>query len=72
MHRALRARARRRGHSMEAEAREILATALSPRGRVELGTLLVDIGRRAGLTEQEHAVLDSVRDRTPAVPPDLG
>ena len=48
VHRALRVRAAQRGHSMEAEVRDILATAVSPDGRVELGTLLSDLGGRLG------------------------
>ena len=40
VHRALRVRAARRGHSMEAEVREILESAISPEGRVKLGSLL--------------------------------
>ena len=34
VHRALRVRAAQRGHSMEAEVREILESAVSPQGRV--------------------------------------
>ena len=41
VHRALRVRAARRGHSMEAEVREILESAISPQGRVRLGSMLV-------------------------------
>ena len=44
VHRALRVRAAQRSHSMAAEVRDILATAVSPNGRVELGTLLSDLG----------------------------
>jgi plasmid stability protein len=68
VHRALRSRAARRGHSMEAEVREILESAVSPRGRVKLGSLLADMGRRAKLTEAEFAVFDQVRNKTPARP----
>ena len=45
VHRALRVRAARRGHSMEAEVREILESAISPQGRVKLGSMLTP-GRR--------------------------
>ncbi len=69
VHRALRARATRRGHSMEAEVREILASAVSPRGRVKLGLLLADIGRRAKLTDDEFAVFEQARSKAPARSP---
>ena len=45
VHRALRVRAARHGHSMKAEVREILESAASPEGRVWLGSLLADMGR---------------------------
>ena len=49
VHRALRVRAARRGHSMEAEVRGILESAVTPAGRVKLGSLLADVGRQAKL-----------------------
>ncbi len=66
VHRALRVRAAQHGHSMEAEVREILESAVAPEGRVKLGSLLADIGRQAKLTDEEFAVFDQVRDKTPA------
>ena len=68
VHRALRVRAARQGHSMEAEVRDILASTVSPQGRVKLGSLLADMGRQAKLNDQEFAVFDQVRDKTPARP----
>ena len=68
VHRALRVRAAQRGHSMEAEVRDILESAISPEGRVKLGSLLADMGRRAKLTDEEFAVFAQVRDKTPARP----
>jgi len=68
LHRALRVRAARHGRSMEAEVREILGSALSPEGRVKLGYLLADIGRQAKLKDEEFAVFERVRDKTPARP----
>ncbi len=68
IHRALRARAAQRGHSMEAEVREILEAAVSPKGRVKLGTLLVDIGRQARLSDEEFAVFEQARDRSATRP----
>ena len=65
VHRALRLRAAAHGHSMEAEVREILESAVSPQGRVKLGSLLADVGRQARLTDEEFAVFEQVRDKTP-------
>ncbi|MGY0195474.1 FitA-like ribbon-helix-helix domain-containing protein [Leptothrix sp. BB-4] len=72
VHRALRVRAARHGQSMEAEVRAILASAISPEGRVKLGSLLADIGRQARLNDEEFAVFDQVRDRSPTRTPDFG
>ena len=68
VHRALRARAARHGHSMEAEVRAILESTVSPQGRVKLGSLLASIGRQAKLTDAEFAVFAQVREKTPARP----
>jgi len=68
VHRALRVRAAQRGHSMEAEVREILESAVSPQGRVKLGSLLTDMGRQAQLSPDEFAVFDQVRSAAPARP----
>ena len=68
VHRALRVRAARHGHSMEAEVRDILESAVSPEGRVKLGSLLADMGRRAKLTDEEFAVFEQVRNKPPARP----
>jgi antitoxin FitA len=66
IHRALRMRAAQHGHSMEAEVREILESAVSPKGRVKLGSLLADMGRQAKLTDEEFSIFEQVRDSTPA------
>ena len=63
IHRALRVRAARRGHSTEAEIRLILEAAVKNEGRVKLGSLLAQIGRECGGVD-----LDIERDRTPADP----
>jgi antitoxin FitA len=68
VHRALRACAARNGQSMEAEVRDILALAISPKGHVKLGSLLADVGRQARLSDEEFAVFDQVRDKAPARP----
>jgi len=65
VHRALRIRAAGHGHSMEAEVRAILESAVSPEGRVKLGSLLADMGRKARLTDDEFAVFEQVRDKAP-------
>ena len=68
LHRALRARAAQHGHSMEAEVRGILESAVSPEGRLKLGSLLADVGRRAKLTDEEFTVFDQVRNKAPSRP----
>jgi antitoxin FitA len=68
VHRALRVRAAQRGHSMEAEVREILESAVNPRGRVKLGSLLAEMGRRAKLSDEEFSVFDQMRSKAPARP----
>lgn len=68
VHRALRARAARHGHSMEAEVREILESVISPKGHLKLGSLLAEMGRQARLSDEEFAVFDKVRDKTPGHP----
>lgn len=66
VHRALRVRAAQHGQSMEAEVREILEAAISPKGRVKLGSLLADIGRQAKLSDEEFTMFKQVRDKTPS------
>jgi plasmid stability protein len=66
VHRALRVRAAKHGRSTEAEVRAILESAVKPEGRIKLGSLLADLGRRQRLTSEELAVFE--RDRTPAEP----
>ena len=56
---------------MAAEVREILQSAVSPEGRVQLGSLLADMGRRAKLTDEEFAVFEQVRNKTPGRPVNL-
>ncbi|WP_333840960.1 FitA-like ribbon-helix-helix domain-containing protein [Pelomicrobium sp.] len=68
IHRALRVRAAMHGRSTEAEARQILAEAVMPQRRLRMGDALAAIGRKIGLTEEDFAVLESVRDKTPAKP----
>lgn len=66
VHRAIRVRAAQHGRSIEAEMRDILETVVKPQGRVKLGSLLSEIGREVKLTEEEFAIFESARDKTPA------
>ena len=68
VHRALRVRAARHGRSTEAEIRDILEHAVKPAKRVRVGDALAALGRKAGLTNEDIAVIDHTRDRTPAKP----
>lgn len=68
VHRALKVLAARHGRSTEAEIRDILANAVKPQGRKQLGSLLAEIGRRARLSDAEFAIIEQVRDKTPARP----
>ena len=68
VHRALRTRAARHGRSTEAEVRAILAAAVKPSDRVQLGDALAALGRKIGLSDEDVAVFERVRDKTPAKP----
>ena len=72
VHRALRAQAVHHGRSAEAEIRDILESATKPNGRLKLGSLLSDIGRRAKLTNEAFSVFAQVRDPAPSRPVDFG
>jgi plasmid stability protein len=67
-HRAIKARAAAHGQSAEAEIRDILEQAVRPAERRKLGSLLAEISREAGLTDEDADVFDRVRDRTPGEP----
>lgn len=64
VHRALRVRAALHGRSAEAEVREILVDAVKPDQRLRLGDALVVLGKKVGLSNEDFAVLDQVRDVT--------
>ena len=68
VHRALRVRAAMHGRSTEAEVRDILESAVKPEQRVRMGDALAELGRRLGLTNDDFAVFDEVRDKAPAQP----
>lgn len=68
VHRALRVRAAQHGRSTEAEIRDILEAAVRTPDRVKLGSLLAGVGQEAGLTEDDCAIFDGVRDQGPGDP----
>jgi len=68
VHRALRVRAAQRGRSAEAEIRAILENAVQPEGRVKLGSLLANIGRKINLSDEEFSTFEQSRDKTPTKP----
>ena len=68
VHRALRVRAAMHARSTEAEIRDILEMTVRPPERLRLGSALAELGRRAGLTDDDIAALEQVRDKTPAEP----
>lgn len=65
VHRALRLRAAQHGRSTEAEVRALLEEAVRPQGRLKLGSLLADIGRKMKLTDEEVAL---ITQRNPSPP----
>ncbi len=65
VHRALRVRAAMHGRST---VRVILESVVKPEQRVRMGDALAELGRRQGLTNDDFAVFDQVRDEAPAEP----
>jgi plasmid stability protein len=68
IHNALKARAKRNKRSAEAEVRSILEEVTHPTVRPQMGDELMALGRTIGLTDQDIAVFEQVRDTTPAEP----
>ncbi len=68
VHAALRARAKRHNRSAEAEVRAILEEVVKSEKRVQMGDALAALGRKIGLTNEDFAVFERVRDKTPAEP----
>lgn len=69
IHRGLKALAVSHGRSTEAEIREILAAAVQPGGRMQMGKALAAIWQQRGkLSDDELAVIEGARDRAPAEP----
>lgn len=67
VHRAIRIQAAQHGRSTEAEIRDILERAARPEGRLKLGSYLASIAREAGgLTDDEHALFENERIKSPA------
>ena len=65
VHRSLRGRAALNGRSTEAEVRALLEEAVKPQGRLKLGSLLAEVGRKMKLTDEEVALISQ---RDPALP----
>jgi len=65
VHRALRVQAAKHGRSTEAEIRCLLESAAKPQNRVGLGTRLYQLGREIGLTDEDVALFETIRDKTP-------
>lgn len=68
VHRSLRIRAAHNGRSTGAEVREIPASVVKPEKRVRMGEALAALGHKIGLTKEDFAVLEQVRDEKPAEP----
>jgi len=67
VHRAIRIQAAQHGRSTEAEIRAILERATKPEGRIKLGSFLSAIAHEAGgLTDEEHALFERARIKSPA------
>src|SRR5450631_4124183 len=66
VHRALRVLAAQHGRSAEAEIRDMLERAVKPAKRVRLGDALAALGRKVGLTDEAIAIIDQMRDKSPA------
>lgn len=69
VHRALRMRAAQHGRSTEAEVREILASAVQPQTRVQMGDAFAALGCELGLADEDFEVFNEIRDKSPAEPP---
>jgi len=52
----------------EAEIRDILERAVKPAKRVRLGDALAALGRKAGVTGEDIALIDRMRHKSPAKP----
>lgn len=59
-------RAPRHDQCAKGEVRQVAAQPTWPQGRGELDSPLTKMGRQVRLTDEEAAMLDSMRDRGPA------
>ncbi len=65
--RAIRIQAAQHGRSTEAGIRAILERAARPESRIKLGSFLASISRETGgLTDEEHALFEQVRNNSAA------
>jgi len=48
--------------------RDVLESVVKPEQRVRMGNALAELGRRVGLTNDDFAALDQVRDKAPVEP----
>lgn len=72
IHRGLKALAAQHGRSTEAEVRELIARAVRPDASLRTGQAILAIWRPLALTDEEHAIIESARDRVPAEPMSFG
>jgi plasmid stability protein len=68
VHRALKVRAAQHNRSAEAEMRAILEAAVRPEGRLLLGTALLEMSRKIGLTNADVEAIEQSRDKRLAEP----
>ena len=68
VHSAIKARARRHNRSAEAEVRAILEEATQSERSIPMGDALAELGRKVGLTNEDFAVLEQVRNNAAAEP----
>jgi antitoxin FitA len=60
------------GRSAEAEIRDILERVVKPAKRVRLGNALAALGRKVGLTDEDIAAIDQMRDKSSTEPMKFG
>jgi len=64
IHKGLRERARRNKRSAEAEVRAILEEAIQPQAPLRMGDALAELGRKAGLSDDDWEAIANSRVRT--------
>ena len=68
IHNALKVRAKLHNRSVEAEVCAILEEAIWSEPRIRMGDALASLGRKIGLSNDDIAVFDQVRDKALAEP----